>query len=468
MEAIGASGQQREVHEILPPPACSKNEPPQAEIQQENEPKGKMRIRLSTNYGKEGKVSIAYKEIDAHRKSPIAKFIMGFFYKPVTVLVGGREQKVLMNIGSLSKRLNIDRRHISNADQSAMRVFIQHHAFIASMAKNGIKAPAAQKVAITIEEQLQGKVSGEQVKAQGDKKHTIHYMDSSGVGTAYVSLSEKVLGQGGFGRVTKAISFTTGAIVAHKAAKDEQRQAMLANEGKLHLKFEGCTNILQAHSVGNGGVILEFMNGGDLTNLNDVADAQELQQILYQALQGLAQMHEKGFVHRDVKPANFLLHRDGEKITVKLADLGVIGQKDSADEGAGTPTYLSPNRLASAIGLESRQNSPKDDLFAFGVSLCEMLYGGKPKFSRTIKDLYEEGKKSPATLTTEQKQERLQKIRESVKDSYKDIPKAGSVDRLIYDLLQGNLTSASEAAKSVLELDLPELEEGLNSIPLKP
>jgi hypothetical protein len=439
---------------------------PQAEIQPESK-KGKMRLRLTTNYGEESKVSIAYKEISASGNSPISKFINRLLYKPVTVSIDGTERQVLMNIGSLSKRLQLERKDISRADQGCMRVFIQHHTFISSLAKNGIRADAAQKVAITIEQQLSGQIPREQTKAQTEKSHSLHYMEGSDSTRAYVSFSTKVLGKGGFGKVTKAVSFSTGAVVAHKAALDENRQQMLVDEGKRHLEFRDCPNVLQAHGVGDGGVMLELMNGGDFTNLDRVSDAKEMQQILYQALQGLAQLHAKGYVHRDVKPDNFLLNRNGKEVTVKLSDLGLIRKTGTDDKGGGTPTYISPDRLECIIGLKQAENNPKDDLFAFGISLCKILYGDSPSFSRKIEDLYHESKKTPATLTLEQKQKKLQEIRADIKAFYKKTPAEGTVDRLIYDLLQGNLTTATASAERINSLDIRDLQRVLTALALR-
>lgn len=93
-------------------------------------------------------------------------------------------------------------------------------------------------------------------------------------------------------------------------------------------------------------------------------------------LRGLGALHDLGIVHRDVKPGNVLLDRDG---CVKLADFGLARHWDGSETRAteteglvGTAEYLSPEQ-ALGRGLDARS-----DLYAFGVVLFEMLAGEVP------------------------------------------------------------------------------------------
>jgi hypothetical protein len=95
-------------------------------------------------------------------------------------------------------------------------------------------------------------------------------------------------------------------------------------------------------------------------------------------LSALAAAHAVGIVHRDVKPANILLERNG---TVKLADFGIAKRHDADDvtivgDVVGTPKYLAPELLDGAPA------TPSSDVYATGVVLFEML-AGRPPFDAT-------------------------------------------------------------------------------------
>ena len=108
-------------------------------------------------------------------------------------------------------------------------------------------------------------------------------------------------------------------------------------------------------------------------------------QLVTQAARALAGLHRQGVVHRDVKPANLHLGADG---VLRLLDLGVAlsGHEPEAlrQLHAGTPSYINPEqwgyRFASSSGTLEADPEPPDamsDLFALGVTLYQLLSGGK-------------------------------------------------------------------------------------------
>ncbi|HEX4777637.1 MAG TPA: serine/threonine-protein kinase [Acidimicrobiia bacterium] len=104
-----------------------------------------------------------------------------------------------------------------------------------------------------------------------------------------------------------------------------------------------------------------------------------------QVLGALAAAHERGLVHRDVKPGNILFADDR---TVKLADFGLaktVQDPSSAvtrpGQVVGTPMYLAPERS------EGRGASPASDLYSVGIVLFEMLAGKPPFTGRSLLEL---------------------------------------------------------------------------------
>ena len=92
--------------------------------------------------------------------------------------------------------------------------------------------------------------------------------------------------------------------------------------------------------------------------------------ILKQTLQGLAEVHDRGWTHRDIKPGNILLTDDDE---VRLADFGVMKDPDSprTEKGAivGTPGWMAPEQRAG------REVSSRTDVYAFGLVACRLIAG---------------------------------------------------------------------------------------------
>jgi len=128
-------------------------------------------------------------------------------------------------------------------------------------------------------------------------------------------------------------------------------------------------------------LVMEYLEGEDLETLIrkqelSLADALE---ILAQTCEGLAYAHERGVVHRDVKPANILVLRRGKRLTAKLMDFGValVNQSNLTQQGIwmGTANYMAPEYL------DTGQAAPSSDLFAIGVMLYEVVSKGRKPFS---------------------------------------------------------------------------------------
>jgi serine/threonine protein kinase len=204
---------------------------------------------------------------------------------------------------------------------------------------------------------------------------------------------DAVLGKGGMGRVYKGEHTGIGRAVAIKvlhadlgrnkeAAARFQREAIASGRldhpnivgvSDFGVMEDGCLYLVMEALEGEG-------LGARLEREKRIAWTEAVG-IIRQVLAGLRHAHDKGVVHRDIKPDNiFLAHKDGEPI-VKILDFGIAKlYAGSGDDPAmtragltvGTPAYLSPEQ---AVGGEIK---PASDLYSLSVVFYEMLTGRPP------------------------------------------------------------------------------------------
>ena len=204
---------------------------------------------------------------------------------------------------------------------------------------------------------------------------------------------DAVLGVGGMGRVYKAEHTGIGRAVAIKvlharlggsteAAKRFQREAMAS--GRLdHPNIVGVSDFGTLDD-GSLYLVMEALEGeslGKRLEREKRVPWHEALAIIRSVLAGLRHAHDKGVVHRDIKPDNiFLARKDGE-LVIKILDFGIAKlYAGNADDPAttragltvGTPAYLSPEQaVGGAI-------TPASDLYSTSIVLYEMLTGRAP------------------------------------------------------------------------------------------
>jgi len=194
------------------------------------------------------------------------------------------------------------------------------------------------------------------------------------------------LGKGGMGSVFKARHTKTGQIVAFKTlmpsdAKNVNLVKRFQRESKiaLSLRHENIVAGLDAGVVGNLFYLaMEFVDGESLAELlrrEGRLAPEKAVRIMIGLARGLAHAHERGLIHRDVKPENVLLGRDG---SVKLCDLGLA--REVSDLGftmlgaaLGTPKYMSPEQVAGLKTIDGRT-----DIYSLGATAYHMLAGRAP------------------------------------------------------------------------------------------
>src|SRR5262245_13936101 len=143
-------------------------------------------------------------------------------------------------------------------------------------------------------------------------------------------------------------------------------------------------NIVRTHDVDRDGdlhfIVMEYVDGCDLQRVvkaHGPVDVSVAAHLISQAANGLQQIHDAGWVHRDVKPSNLLVARDG---VVKILDLGVarlfaearsVTQEYSSGNVAfGTADYLAPEQVTDGSVIDIRS-----DIYSLGVVLYFLLAG---------------------------------------------------------------------------------------------
>ena len=191
----------------------------------------------------------------------------------------------------------------------------------------------------------------------------------------------RLIGEGGMARV----------YLASRESDDEPlvvkilRREVLANRSVLERFMEeyslveriSSKHVARIYDHGNADdhayLVMEFFEGGDLNKRlsGQPMAPDEALGIFRQLMFALGDIHEKGILHRDLKPQNLMFREDG---TLAILDFGIAKQVDAVDrtshgEVLGTPRYMSPEQVQGRV-LDMRT-----DIYSAGVLLYQMLTG---------------------------------------------------------------------------------------------
>jgi serine/threonine protein kinase len=198
------------------------------------------------------------------------------------------------------------------------------------------------------------------------------------------------LGAGNMGAVFKALDTTLDRPVAIKVmapqhVNNPDAVARFHREAKALAKVSH-PGIVQAYDAGEDHgrhfLVMEFVAGVNLSQTlkeRGRITPPVAADLVYQAALGMEHAHERGLVHRDLKPGNLLLTPKGQ---IKILDLGLArfvqdqlgdGQITREGAGLGTPDYMAPEQFGDARHVDHRA-----DIYALGCTLYHLLTGAVP------------------------------------------------------------------------------------------
>ncbi len=195
----------------------------------------------------------------------------------------------------------------------------------------------------------------------------------------------ELIGVGGMADVYKATDIIDNKVVAVKIlkkefAENEEFLRRFRNESKA-IALLSHPNIVKVYDVGFSEkiqfIVMEYIDGITLKEYIEnekVLTWKDSVHFIIQILRALQHAHDRGIVHRDIKPQNIMLFTDG---TIKVMDFGIakFAREDGAtatDQAIGTVHYISPEQARGDVTDE------KSDIYSVGVMLYEMLTGQKP------------------------------------------------------------------------------------------
>lgn len=191
------------------------------------------------------------------------------------------------------------------------------------------------------------------------------------------------IGSGGMSYVYKALCHKLNRLVAIKILKEE-----FSSDGSFVSKFKmeaqaaarlSHPNIVNIYDVVDEDnlhyIVMELIEGITLKNYiskKGCLDVKEAIGVAVQVAQGIAAAHEQGIIHRDIKPQNIIIARDGK---VKVADFGIARAASSQTLSAtavGSVHYISPEQARGGY------SDARSDVYSLGITMYEMVAGRVP------------------------------------------------------------------------------------------
>ena len=216
-----------------------------------------------------------------------------------------------------------------------------------------------------------------------------------------------LLGRGGMGEVYRATDMMLGQSVALKFLPVEA-----SSNPRLLERFHGEVrvarqvshpNVCRVYDIGEiegmPFISMEYVDGEDLAELLTRIGRLPSDKALETARKlcaGLAAAHERGVIHRDLKPQNIMMNKRGEVVIMDFGLAAIADQLSGDEVRNGTPAYMAPEQLKGS------EVTAKSDIYSLGLVLYEIFTGKKPFDAKNVRQLLEmqESIHMPSMTTT--------------------------------------------------------------------
>jgi serine/threonine-protein kinase len=216
-----------------------------------------------------------------------------------------------------------------------------------------------------------------------------------------------LLGRGGMGEVYRATDLMLGQSVALKFLPVEA-----SSNPRLLERFHGEVrvarqvshpNVCRVYDIGEiegmPFISMEYVDGEDLAGLLTRIGRLPSDKALETARKlcaGLAAAHDRGVIHRDLKPQNIMMNKRGEVVIMDFGLAAIADQLTGVEVRNGTPAYMAPEQLKGS------EVTAKSDIYSLGLVLYELFTGKKPYDAKNARQLLEmqEAVSLPSMTTT--------------------------------------------------------------------
>lgn len=214
------------------------------------------------------------------------------------------------------------------------------------------------------------------------------------------------IGEGGMAVVYKAFChrlsrFVAVKIMREETAADEEFRRRFASESHA-IAMLSHPNIVAVYDVSHSDdveyIVMELVDGITLKQYMEKRGAVNWKEALHftkQIAKALAHAHSRGIIHRDIKPQNIMLLKDG---TIKVADFGIAAlenEVEDSNEAMGSIHYIAPEQA------QGKSPDVRSDIYSLGVVMYEMLTGQKPYTGDSIQEIAVKHMSSLPTVPTD-------------------------------------------------------------------